>query len=138
VARDLGARWVAPDRILEAPADVFAPCALGAILDHDNAGRVGAPVVVGAANNQLADDAVAGELHRRGVLWVPDFAANAGGIANISSELEPGGYDPARARRRVRAIGDTIATVLDDAGAARTTPLEAAMTLARARLAAQR
>ncbi len=135
LARDLGARWIEPDTALTAAADVFAPCALGGVLDHESAGLVGAPIVAGAANNQLANDAVAEVLAARDVLWAPDFVANAGGIINISVELEPAGYDPRRARVLVRGIGDTLRRILDDAHASRTTPLAAAMSLARERLA---
>jgi leucine dehydrogenase len=65
---------------------------------------------------------------------VPDFVANAGGIINISVELEPGNYDPDRARERVLAIGDTVRTVLAMADANGTTTLAAAHELARERL----
>jgi leucine dehydrogenase len=126
---------VEPGEALIAPVDVFAPCALGGLLDHENVARLGAPIVAGAANNQLADDDVAAVLARRGVLWAPDFVVNAGGIINISVELEPGGYDARRAGRRVRGIGDTLRRIFDDAAARDLTPLDAALGLARQRLA---
>ena len=135
VADDTGARWIEPDEALECAADVFAPCALGGLLDHESAMRLGAPIVAGAANNQLADDDVAELLSSRGVLWAPDFVVNAGGILNISVELEPAGYDARRARKRVLGIGDTLRRVFDDARATRTSPMAAAMDLARERLA---
>jgi len=135
VARELGARWIEPDNALETAADVFVPCALGGVLDHDSAARLGAPIVVGAANNQLASDDVADLLAGRGVLWAPDFVVNAGGIINISVELEPDGYDPRRARKLVRGIGDTLRLIYHDAHATHATPLAAAMALARTRLA---
>ena len=135
LAIDLGARWIEPDEALEIAADVFAPCALGGVLDHESVPRLGAPIVAGAANNQLADDAVAELLAERGVLWAPDFVVNAGGIINISVELEPKGYDPRRARERVRGIGDTLRRIVDDAHATAASPLTAAMALARERLA---
>src|SRR3954451_3470190 len=131
-----GGRWIAPDRGLSAPADVFAPCALGGILSPETVSELQAPVVAGAANNQLADDGVADVLSARGVLWAPDFVVNAGGIINIAVELDPGGYDPARARARVRGIGDTLRAIFDDAEAINATPLTAAMELARRRIAA--
>jgi leucine dehydrogenase len=134
LARDLGARWIVPEDALQAAVDVLAPCALGGVLDHDTVSALQAPIVAGAANNQLADDAVAELLARRGVLWAPDFVVNAGGIINISVELEPGGYDPRRARTRVRGIADTLRRIFDDAEATAATPLEAAMALARERL----
>lgn len=129
-----GGRWIAPDRALTQPADVFAPCALGGILTHETVTELRSPVVAGAANNQLADDAVAGELAARGILWAPDFVANAGGIINISVELGRGGYDPARARTRVRGIADTMRHIFDEADDRGTTPLHAAMELAQQRL----
>ena len=94
--------------------------------------------VAGAANNQLASDELAAELHARGILWAPDFVANAGGIINIAVELEPEGYSPERARARVLAIGDTLRTVFAMAEAAGTTPLAAAQELARRRLEPRR
>ncbi len=135
LARGLGARWVAPAAILGAEADVFVPCAMGGVLDHASIGGLGAPIVAGAANNQLADDDVAELLAARGVLWAPDFVVNAGGIINISVELEATGYDQRRARTRVRGIGDTLRRIFDDAEASSVTPLVAATSLARARLA---
>ena len=135
IADELGARWIEPDEALGSAADVFVPCALGGVLDHDSVTRLGAPIVAGAANNQLAEDDVAELLSARGVLWAPDFVVNAGGIINISVELEPGGYDPRRARRRVRGIGDTLRRIFDDAHATAASPLTAAMALARERLA---
>src|SRR4051812_45324792 len=135
LADELGAAWVAPEAALTAEVDVLAPCALGGVLDHDSVPALRCRVVCGAANNQLAADNVAGLLAARGILWVPDFVANAGGIINISVELEPEGYAPERADARVRAVGDTLRTVLADAEAAQTTPWAAAMQLARRRLA---
>jgi leucine dehydrogenase len=135
IAGDLGARWIEPDEALGCAADVFVPCALGGALDHDTAARLGAPIVAGAANNQLADDDVAELLSQHGVLWAPDFVVNAGGIINISVELEPEGYDPRRARKRVVGIGDTLRRIFDDAHATSASPLTAAMALARERLA---
>jgi leucine dehydrogenase len=136
-ADKLGARWLPPDRALVAEVDVLAPCALGGVLNEDTVPRLQAPVIAGAANNQLAADSVADLLARRDILWAPDFVANAGGIINISVELEPEGYDPRRARSRVQAIGDTLRAIYD-AAAGGATPLTAAMELARRRLAEPR
>ena len=134
LADDLGARWATPEKALAAPVDVYAPCALGGILDHETVHALQCPIVAGAANNQLADDGIADLLRARDVLWAPDFVANAGGIINIAVELEPKGYDPARARERVRGIGTTLRRVFDDADTMGATPLTAAMELARRNL----
>ncbi len=136
-ARRLGARWVTPENAMLAPVDILAPCALGGVLDDESVPALQAPVVAGAANNQLADESVADLLERKGILWAPDFVANAGGIINISVELEPGGYDPKLARERVRGVGDTLRAIYD-ATAGGMTPLAAAMELARRNLSESR
>jgi leucine dehydrogenase len=132
LAEQLGARWTTPERALEAEVDVLAPCALGGILDDETVPRLNCRIVAGAANNQLADDEVGNLLAARGILWAPDFVANAGGLINIAVEL--GGYDAAMARRRVNLIADTLGQIFDDADAIGATPLTAALELARRRL----
>jgi leucine dehydrogenase len=134
LADALGARWVTPERALETPLDVLAPCALGGFLDEESVPRLQCSVVAGAANNQLADDSVADLLAARGVLWAPDFVVNAGGLINVAEELH--GYDPAAVRRSVRGIADTLRHIFEHADAMGATPLTAAMELARQRLAA--
>jgi leucine dehydrogenase len=133
-AERLGARWTSPARALRADVDVFAPCALGSVLDDASIPELRCAGIAGAANNQLADDADATLLHARGILWAPDFVANAGGIINIAVELE-GPYDPGRARARVRGIGETLGEIFDHAAATGTTPLTAALEIAERRLA---
>jgi leucine dehydrogenase len=133
LARQLGATWVAPDRAWSAKVDVLAPCALGGLLDDDTVPRLRCRVIAGAANNQLADETIAERLRERGILWAPDFVANAGGLINISEEL--GGYDPAVARRRVGAIAATLTEIFDRSDATGQTPLAAALDLASRRLA---
>jgi leucine dehydrogenase len=134
LADQLGATWVSPDQALVAAVDVLAPCALGAVLDDETVPRLRCRIVSGAANNQLADDRLADVLAARGILWAPDFVANAGGLINITEEL--GTYDAATARRRVRGIGDTLRQIFADAESMNATPLTAAMELARRRLVA--
>jgi leucine dehydrogenase len=135
LADRLGARWVAPQDALDVEADVFAPCALGGVLDDEAVARLRAPVVAGAANNQLAHDAVADALRERGVLWAPDFVANAGGLIAVADELH--GFDPDRVRRAVHAIGGTLDAVFARARAAGTTTLAAAYALASDRISDQ-
>jgi leucine dehydrogenase len=140
LADELGARWTDPPAALRANVDVVAPCALGGVLDEESAGELRCRVIAGAANNQLATDAVAVQLAEREIVWAPDFVANAGGIINISVELSPTGgdprpaYDPEEGRRRVLAIEQTMRTLLDDADRTATAPLAAAYALARRRL----
>jgi leucine dehydrogenase len=133
-AERLGARWTTPAKAMTAAVDVVVPCALGGVLDHESVPRLQAPAIAGAANNQLASADVADLLREHGVLWAPDFVANAGGIVNISVEFDPKGYDPDRAKTRTIEIGDTLRRVFDDATSAQTTPLTAAMALAESNL----
>ena len=126
------AQWTDSSSALLADVDVLAPCALGGAVDEVTVGRLRCRVICGSANNQLAHDGLAEDLKARGILFGPDFVANAGGLINIAVELE--GYDRGRARRRVLRIGDTMREVLERAEAAGVTPFETAYALGRARL----
>jgi leucine dehydrogenase len=136
LAERLGARWMAPGRALTAKVDVLSPCALGGVLSAASAPKLRCRAVVGAANNQLTEESVAELLARRGIVWAPDFVVNAGGVINLAVELRPKGYDAHVARRRTRAIGETLAQVLDAADAEGATPLAAANALAERRMRA--
>jgi leucine dehydrogenase len=128
------ARWADPNVAIQADVDVLAPCALGGAINETNVSRLRCAVVCGSANNQLSHDGLAEDLAEQGILYAPDFIANAGGLINCAVELE--GYDPARARRRTAAIEQTMSDLLEDAERAGITPLAAAYELARRRLAA--
>src|SRR4051794_19100739 len=134
LADELGATWATPEEVLFADVDVLAPCALGGVFDHETVPRLRGRVIAGAANNQLADASVADLLAERGILWAPDFVVNAGGIVNIAVEFQAGGYDEARADRDARALADTMRLILDEAESEGTTPLAAAMAIARRRI----
>jgi leucine dehydrogenase len=133
LAAELGATWTSPVQALQAEVDVLVPCALGGLLDDASVPRLRCRAIAGAANNQLAGDGIAELLAARGILWAPDFVANAGGLINIAGEQ--GGYDPGAARRRVQAIADTLRQIFDRASTDGGTPLAAALALARRRLA---
>jgi leucine dehydrogenase len=132
LANELGGRWMTPERAFEAETEILSPCALGGVLNDETVPRLRCRIIAGAANNQLADDRIADLLAAREILWAPDFVANAGGVINIAEEFRS--YDAATARRRVRAIADTLRRIFDDAEASGATPLTAAMELARRRL----
>lgn len=82
-----GAREIPPAAIHAAQADVFAPCAIGGVLNHRTIPEIRAAMVCGAANNQLATPGDADRLHRRGILYLPDYVANGGGIINVAAEI---------------------------------------------------
>jgi leucine dehydrogenase len=134
LAERLGARWTTPGRALTAQVDVLSPCALGGVLSAASVPKLRCRAIVGAANNQLTEEPVAKLLAAREILWAPDYVVNAGGVINLAVELRPEGYDPAVARRQTRAIGETLAAVLDAADADRITPLAAANRLAERRI----
>ena len=104
---------VAPDEIHTVAAEVFAPCALGAVLNYVSIPQLDCAVVAGSANNQLATLQDGGALKARGILYAPDYVINAGGIVNISHESQLSGapYDKAAAFAHVARIGDTLAEI---------------------------
>ncbi len=101
-ARQLKIEIVRPDEIYEVPAQIFAPCALGATINDQTISKMKFKVIAGAANNQLAEDRHGLELHQREILYAPDYVINAGGLINVFVELE--GYDRDRALRMTRGI----------------------------------
>ena len=86
-ARDFDAGIAAADAIHAARADIFAPCAVGGILNARTIPQIRAAMVAGAANNQIATDADADALHARRILYLPDYVANGGGIINVAGEI---------------------------------------------------
>lgn len=102
---------VEPAEITAVEADVFAPCALGAVIDDRTLPGLKAAVVAGSANNQLAENRHGEALASRGILYAPDYVINAGGVINISHEFDAGGYDRDRAFRHIAGIGDTLRTI---------------------------
>ncbi len=87
LAAQYDALAVAPDGILSVKADIFAPCAIGAVLNADSIASLNVGAVCGGANNQLATPEDGARLHARGILYAPDFVANAGGIINVATEV---------------------------------------------------
>ncbi len=132
VAAEFGGRAEPADGIHRAAADVFAPCALGGVLHTGSIAELAASIVAGGANNQLADDGDAERLAARGVAWVPDSLANAGGVITAGTELS--GWDAAEVRRRVEAIEDTAVRLLGLAASEGVTPLVAADRMVAARV----
>jgi leucine dehydrogenase len=135
LARELkSTRWTDPTSALLAEVDIVAPCALGGAIDGHNVDRLRCQIVCGSANNQLAHEGLGEDLAAKGILYAPDFIANAGGLINVATELDPEGYDPARTKRRVLGIEETMTQIYDEAEQARVPPVAAAYALARRRL----
>lgn len=112
VREDFGATVVEPDEIYDVEMDVFAPCALGAVINDATLERLQCKVIAGAANNQLEDEERHGtRLHQRGICYAPDFVINAGGLMNVYEELE--GYNRERALQKVSQLYDAISSILE-------------------------
>ncbi|WP_170007602.1 branched-chain amino acid dehydrogenase [Bacillus fonticola] len=108
---DFGAKAVAPDDIYDQDCDIFAPCALGAIINDDTLPRLKAKVIAGAANNQLKESRHGDALHERGIAYAPDYVINSGGVINVADELN--GYNRDRAMKKVEGIYDKIERVFE-------------------------
>ena len=117
LAAELGAAAVAANEIMAVEADVFSPCALGAILDERSIAALQAPVVAGGANNQLATPADADHIHARGILYAPDYVINAGGIINVALEYLGQG-DRAEVDARVALIPERLEQIWAESAAA--------------------
>jgi leucine dehydrogenase len=128
----LDARWVAPETAVEEACDILAPCAVGGAINSTNAQALHCRIICGAANNQLADEALATQLAGHGILYAPDFIANAGGIINVYRELHS--FSEERAMELALGIEATTARILSRAEREGMTPLDAARDLARERL----
>lgn len=108
--KEFNIRVVGPEEIYDVKADIFSPGALGAIINSQTIPRLKCRVVAGAANNQLATEMDGEELLKRGIVYAPDYAINAGGLINIYHERE--GYNRDKAYGHVAKIYDTIKNVL--------------------------
>lgn len=118
--------------LIAADLDVFAPCGLGGVLTPELVESLSVAIVCGGANNQLADDGVAEQLHDRGILYAPDYLVNSGGLVQVADEI--GGFEFARAESRVRGIRDTALRIFELAGERMVPPVVAADLLAEQRM----
>ena len=137
VAEATGARAVDPSAILAAHCDVLAPCATGGVLDAEAIEHLRCRIVAGAANNQLEHDADGERFLDRGIVYVPDFVANAGGIIHLAS-LELLRETEVELDARLAAIGDTTTAILEEAASSGRSTSRVALDLAERRIAAAR
>ncbi len=133
LAKELSATFVDPDDIYSLDVDIFSPCALGGVVNDDTLPVLNCDVIAGAANNILDDETKhAARLDEMGIIYAPDYVINAGGIINISSELE--GYNEELAMRKTSRIYDTMTDILEYADAHDITTLAASNQLAEERI----
>jgi len=136
VAQATGAEIVQGDAIYAAAADIFSPCALGGIINDETIPLLKVEIVAGGANNQLLEERHGDALEKRGILYAPDYVANAGGVINVYGEVE--GWDSQRALDKADDIYDTVLRVFEIAEAYKIPTYEAADRVAEQRLAAAR
>ncbi|HEX2163210.1 MAG TPA: hypothetical protein VHM02_04625, partial [Thermoanaerobaculia bacterium] len=132
----LGAETVATDAIYDVPCDVFAPCAVGAVLSPATVPRLACRAVCGSANNQLLSAADADRLRDRGILYAPDYVANAGGAIAFARLTRDPSAGPDDLMRRVETIRPILAEILAEAADRGESPLAAAQRRVERALAA--
>jgi len=111
-----GITLVRPADVGKHPADIFSPCALGGDLSRATIPQLKAKIVCGAANNQCESPEDGVRLFKRGILYVPDYIANGGGLINVVDELTQGGYNRSRVEQRVTQVYTTVLDLLKTAG----------------------
>ena len=111
IVQEFGARAVAPNEIYGVEADIYAPSALGATINDETIPQLKATIVAGAANNVLAEARHGDELHKRGILYAPDYVINAGGLINVFGELN--GWTAERSMRKAGDIYATLAQIFE-------------------------
>jgi leucine dehydrogenase len=132
VARDVGGRVVAPDAAVTTRCDVLAPCATARVINRSNVDALRCRVVAGGANDVLGTPDVGPMLAERGIVYVPDFVINAGGVIHIHARRASWGPD--KLEGSLLAIGDRVAAVLRESERTGLTPLAVAEELASHRL----
>lgn len=132
-AAAIGAQVIDADRIHSVAADVFSPCALGAGLNARTIPELGAPIICGAANNQLETEEDGARLVARGIVYAPDYVVNAGGIISVSAEYL--GETEAAVDARVRAIAPRVVHVVEEAKAKGVSPHLIADAMVREKIA---
>lgn len=129
LANELGAETAASDAIMAAGADIFSPCALGAILTEESVAALKVKAVAGGANNQLATAAQGRQLADRGIVYAPDYVINAGGIINVLRHIDQA--DDAAINARIDTIPGRLHQVWDESEASGDTPAEVADRMAQ-------
>lgn len=128
----------ATDHLYDLDMDIYAPCALGATINDNTLSRLKCQIIAGAANNQLADEARHGHmLVEKGILYVPDFVINAGGVINVHTEFY-GGYNEKLAFSQIERIYEVCFSILTKSAEEHISSQEMAIRLAEQRITAIR
>lgn len=111
--REFNAKAVSPEDITGVKCDVFAPCALGGVINSRTIPLLRCPIIAGSANNVLEDDLAGEELFRLNILYIPDFIINAGGVINVAEDVAEDGCNHERVLKKVDHIYDAVLEVLN-------------------------
>ncbi len=137
VSKKYGVKIFKDEDIYSADVDIYAPCALGATINNETIGKLKSKIIAGAANNQLANEPIHGQmLKQQGILYAPDFLINAGGIINVYGEIVNYGKD--EAMRRTEDIYNTTLNIFKLADDQNLTTYQAALALAVKRIEARK
>lgn len=129
---EFGVKVCPPEDIYHLDADVFAPCALGAVLNLDTINQLKAKIVAGSANNQLSHAHYGAVMHERGILYAPDFLINAGGLIHVAVIYDHGDID--KSMEQIRNIYHTVYDIFERSARENRATNEIAEQIARERL----
>ena len=133
VVDEMGATAVGSEEIFGVEADIFAPCAMGAVINDETIPQFKFKIIAGAANNILKEERHGDKLHELGIIYAPDYVINAGGVINVADELE--GYNYERALKKVEMVYDNVAKVIEIAKRDKIPTYKAADHMAEERIA---
>jgi len=110
--KEFGAVAITAEEVLYSSCDIFAPCAMGAVLNTNNVKKLECALIAGAANNVLVDEDTANALEKRDILYLPDYIVNAGGVINCGMEIAESCYDVDEINEKVEKIYDTTLKII--------------------------
>lgn len=135
---EFGATAVATDQIFTTDAEIFAPCAMGAVIDDEALDQMKFRAIAGAANNQLAEDRHGLALHQRGILYAPDYVINAGGMMSVANEVNGVAVDTITGMRNVEHLYDALSEIFARSKASDRPTSEVADAIAEGQIASAR
>ncbi|MCB0308112.1 MAG: Glu/Leu/Phe/Val dehydrogenase [Bdellovibrionales bacterium] len=130
--KELDADQYTTESIFSVACDVFSPCAMGGVISQESLGRIKAPIIAGAANNQLADASVAKAILEKNILYAPDFVINAGGLIHVALDLKI--LNMEQIEEKTRKIGQTLKTIFERSKATTTPTHQIAIEFAKEKL----
>lgn len=135
VAKELGATQISVEESFSQPCDILAPCAIGKVINKNTIPLLQCRAIGGCANNILHTEEDGIALHKKGILYAPDFVINGGGLINVAMELRPEGYNPVQSRKCINTIYDNLLSIFQVSEQAGCCTNQTALKLASYRIA---